>query len=318
MRADTLPEDWQNLWANTTLDVCEMVWHEKAMRLYPRSPVLRDDLRDWLIVKAQEIATRYVPPVSNPADPERLWGSCLAASLRNASRWHWATTVGADNEDNRAAARQQNSLDALLDKMHEPELHGVAVTATYGWKPMNPEQAVIFLEDAHRYVSWANRHQHHVTETATSTCGHYGCDKPIRADNLCQGHYVRRAKLWGRTGKPCEIPGCVLPAYIRGFCDKHHNARTTGKLDPVLEKYLLPDARTISGGTAPRQCREDGCDRNVDALNLCSLHYQRLKRTGTTAAPVRRQTCERPGCDRPHLAKGLCSRHYAQQRKAAA
>lgn len=35
-----------------------------------------------------------------------------------------------------------------------------------------------------------------------------------------------------------------------------------------------------------KQCRVDGCDRQIHAKGICNLHRQRLSRTGTTDAPV--------------------------------
>src|SRR5690625_3884503 len=99
-------------------------------------------------------------------------------------------------------------------------------------------------------------------------------------------------------------------------------------------------------------CSVDGCAKIFDKRfrkGMCSMHYRRLLRTGTTEAPVfdrdcpncgdsfktedwrqkycslrcksvatgrdYEKTCAEPGCDRPHRALGMCNKHYNQHAK---
>lgn len=54
------------------------------------------------------------------------------------------------------------------------------------------------------------------------------------------------------------------------------------------------------------------CKGQAVGGGLCRKHYMRVKRTGTTGDPVRKQrgTCSFEGCGEPHVAKGLCRKHW--------
>lgn len=53
------------------------------------------------------------------------------------------------------------------------------------------------------------------------------------------------------------------------------------------------------------------CDRKAVAKNLCSKHYQRLVRAGTTdVIPRYDPVCTVDGCDVKHRSNGFCQRHY--------
>lgn len=58
-----------------------------------------------------------------------------------------------------------------------------------------------------------------------------------------------------------------------------------------------------------KRCSVEGCSRPKFRRNLCTAHYYRLLRKGTTD-PTPQKTCSITGCTRPHLAKGLCASHY--------
>ena len=64
-------------------------------------------------------------------------------------------------------------------------------------------------------------------------------------------------------------------------------------------------------------CKEDGCDKPVQAKSLCAPHYQRIRRGSVNLDPIRRwernSTCEVSDCDKPHVAGGLCAMHRARQ-----
>jgi len=59
-------------------------------------------------------------------------------------------------------------------------------------------------------------------------------------------------------------------------------------------------------------CSIDGCDRVHYGRGLCSMHNQRLRRTGDASKDGRKSNrlCEIEGCDRQHYGYGLCQFHY--------
>lgn len=65
-------------------------------------------------------------------------------------------------------------------------------------------------------------------------------------------------------------------------------------------------------------CSETPCPKPTFAKGLCSAHYFRQRRTGTTGtAPIKvrnktRQPCRLLDCDTPSKALGLCRKHYVR------
>ena len=60
-------------------------------------------------------------------------------------------------------------------------------------------------------------------------------------------------------------------------------------------------------------CSVVGCDKQVDAKELCHGHYQRLLRHGDVGDDPLRSSgrlCSVPDCRRPHKAFGYCPAHY--------
>ena len=68
-----------------------------------------------------------------------------------------------------------------------------------------------------------------------------------------------------------------------------------------------------------KKCIVEGCQRRVKAKNLCSMHHQRLLRTGSPNM-VRKKTKKEPkqckwvNCSRNTVSKGYCSKHYYIQK----
>lgn len=71
-------------------------------------------------------------------------------------------------------------------------------------------------------------------------------------------------------------------------------------------------------------CTVEGCTTRVQGNGLCSMHYQRMRRHGSTderprtgRPPVNHPPCIVEGCTRgesdPHRVHGLCRFHYRQQ-----
>lgn len=60
-------------------------------------------------------------------------------------------------------------------------------------------------------------------------------------------------------------------------------------------------------------CSIEGCDKKVIAKNLCTTHYKRLQRTGSTDDPEfinKGKTCSMEGCDHDAVALGICDMHH--------
>lgn len=55
-----------------------------------------------------------------------------------------------------------------------------------------------------------------------------------------------------------------------------------------------------------RTCSVDGCGRSRHAKGMCSLHYQRNRRSRENGAPK----CSVDGCERGRGTRGLCPMHY--------
>lgn len=88
------------------------------------------------------------------------------------------------------------------------------------------------------------------------------------------------------------------------LCNKHY-LRFRKHGDPTYR--FKPEGKQV--------CTVTECGRFVVSNGLCSTHYMRLIRRGSTADPVRMQKfCEVEGCGRKHYGKGLCQRHYQRER----
>ena len=58
-------------------------------------------------------------------------------------------------------------------------------------------------------------------------------------------------------------------------------------------------------------CLVEGCENVHLSLGYCSVHYQRLRRTGKPEG-VHRQTCSVDGCQGKHRSNGYCRMHAAR------
>lgn len=65
-------------------------------------------------------------------------------------------------------------------------------------------------------------------------------------------------------------------------------------------------------------CVVDGCGRPGYSRGLCTMHYERKRRTGAVGlgAPLynRGRLCSIEGCDGRHQARGWCDKHYTRWR----
>lgn len=69
----------------------------------------------------------------------------------------------------------------------------------------------------------------------------------------------------------------------------------------------------------PKQCSIIGCDKNMLAKGLCSMHYTRACKTGEIVRnPIKIVNvgpCPVNGCGKPKYGMGLCQAHYAKFKK---
>jgi hypothetical protein len=105
----------------------------------------------------------------------------------------------------------------------------------------------------------------------------------------------------------CTAPCCQQPVHGRGLCQDHYNwLNSAGVLDQFDLKY-----RPLAG----RACDVDGCDRPAKDAHHCSMHRERLRKTGQLgpAAPVKQsanQPCSLDGCETKAYSRGYCLLHY--------
>jgi hypothetical protein len=60
-----------------------------------------------------------------------------------------------------------------------------------------------------------------------------------------------------------------------------------------------------------RTCSVEDCERPYRCSGFCGLHYDRMRRWGTTEAPApTERVCQVPDCGRKHNCQGYCRAHY--------
>jgi|APSaa5957512622_1039677.scaffolds.fasta_scaffold26741_4 hypothetical protein len=70
-----------------------------------------------------------------------------------------------------------------------------------------------------------------------------------------------------------------------------------------------------------KKCKIDGCERLKKSLDLCGMHYARLRKNGDVGSPFPLkkckdyEKCEVDGCEKHKISCGLCSMHYARLKK---
>jgi hypothetical protein len=61
------------------------------------------------------------------------------------------------------------------------------------------------------------------------------------------------------------------------------------------------------------KCLVEGCDREIEARQLCEKHYARMRRRGTIHTKIIErnsiENCLAPGCSQPYYANGYCKHH---------
>lgn len=298
---------WTSAWAEITLAVCENVWRKQGARLYAahRDHELRDDLRDWLVVKAVESAADFTPDPWHP-NPHLQWAKWLYNFLGPKARHHFAEVVGRAGEPIGDAARNAYSTGfASTQDLDEREAEGGrAVTRhpLHGHDRMtdDPVNVLIRLEELAAQVEDIEREDKRAgiyTTSATGTCIVNLCTRKAVGRNLCQSHYNTERRLaqergdWEPRSAPegCEVDGCDDEHHARNRCRAHY--------------------QELREQEAPR-CKEEGCQAPKHARGLCATHYGRA-RYAQQGPP-----CNQEGCTKDAKTRGMCPMHYQRWRAA--
>lgn len=296
---------WDDEFARIALDVCGIVFRQQGARLYAvhRDQLLRDDLEDWLIIRAVEFGNGWVY-FSTDRDIYGNWRGSLYNALTKAARWHFQDAVGRREEDITAYRNGIDSTDRLTEAIGDSwvtdrhTLHGQALN-------VDPLNVILRLEDLHHDIQRAEEHLRRVGAwtTASDVCLHVGCDNPHHARGWCMNHYEQEQRRWGNAGKPCSVPDCNKPHRTRGVCSMHYERYHRGVLAPELQQYIQPARERVNG-----DCTADGCDRPAKVKQLCGAHYEARRRMKPTPP------CTEDGCQKPQQARGLCPMHYQRER----
>lgn len=297
-------EDWQTEWAETTLDVVERTWRDCGSRMYRSRGELYDDLRGFLVEKAQEVANKYEPRWQWN-DPERAWGAYLWSTLHEQARWHFASTIGKRNDENHAAYAQMNDLDLRIEALMSratpagQERLERTLSPMLAWRPMSPERYVEFKETVEERLHDAQNGT--LPPAQNDGCAECYTRAATRPGQLCEYCYRKSLELW-RDGPRCQHDGCPDAATIRSYCKKHYGTERARRLAAgnLWEKRTYPDICTV-----------EGCDRPHDANGLCSTHASQARR-------AKMPPCTVDGCDRPQDSKGLCPHHRVKAKEATA
>ena len=106
-------------------------------------------------------------------------------------------------------------------------------------------------------------------------------------------------------GSICSVSQCARPHLAKGFCNRHWLR---------WKRHAHPLAGGVSPNPSGLLCSVKDCERpSKSAKGLCILHSRRLKRSGTTDRPHKKNeaTCLTAGCPEPSTKLKVCDTHYA-------
>lgn len=106
----------------------------------------------------------------------------------------------------------------------------------------------------------------------------------------------------------CSLPYCTREGRLRReVCGLHYKRLLAGT--PL-------DAPARPASWAGVTCSVDGCDREVTAKGMCSLHWQRDRRGIPVTALVKNRNAGKPcafaDCEKPSRKRGWCVGHYTR------
>lgn len=305
---------WLSAWADLTLDVCNRAWRRHGARYYAahRDRELRDDLYDWLIVKAMEIAANYTP---NPSyrEPDQAWAAYLWSNLATVAPHHFSEAIGRANTSTGLAARAAHSEGiASTDHLNEMEAEGIRVVGRHAlhgepFENSDPPHVLMRLEELQAHVEHIEREDLRAGTYSTSstsvgqTCLTALCDRPSIARGLCRSHYQAERN---KAMPNCNQNGCATRAVARGLCSTHYEeAKTKGVKEGTWKPYDTPD-----------KCAAKDCETTkIEARGMCRQHYEVWRQTN-----LKRSPCSVDGCTTIARTAGLCRKHHTAWTKAKA
>ncbi|WP_448072339.1 hypothetical protein [Georgenia yuyongxinii] len=228
-------DGWDPAYQHATIDVVDAVWRKQGAKYYAAHKYrwLRDDLVDWLLVQAMELAPKW--ECHDDADPVKHWRAYLYSTLTKTASWHFNQMVRRTEEARAAVNAGVDSTDRIADAEAETGGH-INRRALHGNDPMaaDPQRVYVLMEDIARHAEEAERaaREHGIyTTTSDGTCTEPGCTRPVRTALRCSTHAQQHRRLWG-NGNTCAIPDCTQGEYSRGVCRTHYDQHRRGKLHP--------------------------------------------------------------------------------------
>ena len=105
----------------------------------------------------------------------------------------------------------------------------------------------------------------------------------------------------------CSVEGCGNGHKSRGYCNTHYGQFRRGSvIKPVKPRNMNPS----------QFCEVVGCSKKTKGLNLCSMHWRRLKKHGDVNTILDQtkpfKKCAKQGCISKSYCQNLCSKHYAR------
>lgn len=90
-----------------------------------------------------------------------------------------------------------------------------------------------------------------------------------------------KSKLWGFPAGDCKECGVLTERRCRGFCRRCYQ-RLYGQRSPKI--FPLQYRNCMNRGF---KCSVDGCERESHSRQLCSVHYERLRKNGVLSPKKR-------------------------------
>lgn len=126
---------------------------------------------------------------------------------------------------------------------------------------------------------------------AKATCSVDTCDRPSKARGWCYSHWDRwrrlgdvqadrplRARQANGASVGCRVDGCGRSHYAKGLCRTHNQYLRQGQ---AVEEMVPVREMHRPGGT----CAVSDCPKPSHCLGLCTTHYCRKYRHGSTTLP---------------------------------
>lgn len=155
---------------------------------------------------------------------------------------------------------------------------------------------------------------------SSASCRVDTCSKGGRlVRGLCAAHYAR-FRTYGdvRANIPIEARGAVTECQVSG-CDRSDNLRR-GWCGMHYQRWALRGDPLWERERQPAVCTVNDCGSELTVgKGLCRKHYMRLRRTGSTADPVKvvqaDRGCAVDGCGKQVDRREMCTTHYTRWKR---